>query len=85
MSLTEEAMAPAADQGISITMMTEHDLLEVVEIEESTGLSRWGWTASSDYSSAAEGPRRICDRRLQTAGTNDATCRCAGVVRTLPV
>jgi ribosomal-protein-alanine N-acetyltransferase len=25
--------------------MTEHDLLEVVEIEESSGLSRWGWAA----------------------------------------
>ncbi len=25
--------------------MTEHDLLEVVEIEQSSGLSRWGWDA----------------------------------------
>jgi ribosomal-protein-alanine N-acetyltransferase len=25
--------------------MTEHDLLEVVEIEEACGLSRWGWDA----------------------------------------
>ncbi|MBA3711719.1 MAG: ribosomal protein S18-alanine N-acetyltransferase [Pyrinomonadaceae bacterium] len=25
--------------------MTEHDLLEVVEIEESCALSRWGWDA----------------------------------------
>lgn len=30
---------------ITITRMTEHDLLEVVEIEETTGLSRWGWAA----------------------------------------
>jgi ribosomal-protein-alanine N-acetyltransferase len=28
-----------------ITRMTEHDLLEVVEIEEQSGLSRWGWAA----------------------------------------
>jgi ribosomal-protein-alanine N-acetyltransferase len=28
-----------------ITRMTEHDLLEVVEIEEASGLSRWGWEA----------------------------------------
>jgi ribosomal-protein-alanine N-acetyltransferase len=28
-----------------IAQMTEHDLLEVVEIEESSGLSRWGWEA----------------------------------------
>lgn len=26
-----------------ILAMTEHDLVEVVEIEETTGLSRWGW------------------------------------------
>jgi ribosomal-protein-alanine N-acetyltransferase len=25
--------------------MTEHDLLDVVEIEETCGLSRWGWDA----------------------------------------
>jgi ribosomal-protein-alanine N-acetyltransferase len=28
-----------------LARMTEHDLLEVVEIEEQTGLSRWGWEA----------------------------------------
>src|SRR5918912_1033537 len=28
-----------------ISPMTEHDLLEVVEIEESSGLSLWGWDA----------------------------------------
>lgn len=44
MSITEHAFA-AAESGISITQMTEHDLLEVVEIEESSGLSRWGWAA----------------------------------------
>lgn len=32
-------------KNITITRMTEHDLLEVVEIEETTGLSRWGWAA----------------------------------------
>jgi ribosomal-protein-alanine N-acetyltransferase len=31
--------------GCVITTMTEHDLLEVVEIEETTGLSQWGWDA----------------------------------------
>ena len=44
MSLTEQAI-PAASRGVSISSMTEHDLLEVVEIEESSGLSRWGWAA----------------------------------------
>jgi ribosomal-protein-alanine N-acetyltransferase len=32
-------------QDFYIAPMTEHDLLEVVEIEESCGLSRWGWDA----------------------------------------
>lgn len=32
-------------QGIAIERMLEHDLLEVVEIEEQSGLSRWGWAA----------------------------------------
>src|SRR5688572_21518898 len=44
MSLTERTIAATA-HGFSITQMTEHDLLEVVEIEETTGLSRWGWAA----------------------------------------
>lgn len=44
MSITERAIT-AADNGLSITRMTEHDLLEVVEIEEDSGLSRWGWAA----------------------------------------
>ena len=29
----------------NIERMTEHDLLEVVEIEETCGLSLWGWSA----------------------------------------
>jgi ribosomal-protein-alanine N-acetyltransferase len=37
---------PALDpQGITITRMSEHDLLEIVQIEEQSGLSRWGWAA----------------------------------------
>ena len=44
MALIEQALA-ATGRNISIDRMTEHDLLEVVEIEESSGLSRWGWAA----------------------------------------
>jgi ribosomal-protein-alanine N-acetyltransferase len=44
MSLTEQAIS-ARNQDVSIARMTEHDLLEVVDIEESSGLSRWGWAA----------------------------------------
>jgi ribosomal-protein-alanine acetyltransferase len=36
--------APSPDQ-IIITRMSEHDLLEIVEIEEQSGLSKWGWAA----------------------------------------
>ena len=32
-------------ETVSISVMTEHDLLEVVEIEECSGLSLWGWAA----------------------------------------
>jgi [ribosomal protein S18]-alanine N-acetyltransferase len=32
-------------KDVIITRMSEHDLLEVVEIEEQSGLSRWGWAA----------------------------------------
>lgn len=32
-------------EHITISNMSEHDLLEVVEIEEQSQLSRWGWAA----------------------------------------
>jgi ribosomal-protein-alanine N-acetyltransferase len=32
-------------EGCALAPMSEHDLLEVVEIEETTGLSQWGWDA----------------------------------------
>jgi ribosomal-protein-alanine N-acetyltransferase len=40
-----EQRAAFDPEGITITRMSEHDLLEVVEIEEQSGLSRWGWAA----------------------------------------
>ena len=33
------------DRNVAIEQMTEHDLLAVVEIEEASGLSPWGWDA----------------------------------------
>ena len=42
---TVEQRATSEAIGIAITRMSEHDLLEVVEIEEKSGLSRWGWAA----------------------------------------
>ena len=43
--MSAEPKAPAEEMDIAIERMTEHDLLEVVEIEEQSGLSRWGWAA----------------------------------------
>lgn len=40
-----ELMFELEGAGCFIEPMTEHDLLEVVEIEETTGLSQWGWEA----------------------------------------
>jgi [ribosomal protein S18]-alanine N-acetyltransferase len=42
--MAEQRKAPTLDE-IIITRMSEHDLLEIVEIEEQSGLSRWGWAA----------------------------------------
>lgn len=44
MQLADPAFSKVSP-AISVSLMTEHDLLEVVEIEEHSGLSRWGWTA----------------------------------------
>lgn len=47
MLVTESALVTAnvLAGGLSLSPMNEHDLLEVVEIEQSSGLSRWGWNA----------------------------------------
>ena len=42
--MSEPRTAPEL-KDIFIERMSEHDLLEVVEIEEKSGLSRWGWAA----------------------------------------
>jgi ribosomal-protein-alanine N-acetyltransferase len=42
---TVEQKTVTDESDIEIVHMTEHDLLEVVEIEEQSGLSRWGWAA----------------------------------------
>src|SRR5215210_5257608 len=40
-----ESISRVIAEDFDITLMTEHDLLAVVEIEETCGLSRWGWDA----------------------------------------
>ena len=42
--MAEQRAAPDS-AAVTITRMSEHDLLDVVEIEEQSGLSRWGWAA----------------------------------------
>jgi ribosomal-protein-alanine N-acetyltransferase len=42
MSVTESVLSAVS---VSVSNMTEHDLLEVVDIEQSCGLSQWGWEA----------------------------------------
>jgi len=44
-------------KDIAIMRMSEHDLLEVVEIEEQSGLSRWGWAAY--YAELQSGNREL--------------------------
>ena len=42
---TVEQRTATNESDVEIVRMTEHYLLEVVEIEEQSGLSRWGWAA----------------------------------------
>jgi ribosomal-protein-alanine N-acetyltransferase len=78
MSITQQAIA-GPEPGISITGMTEHDLLEVVEIEESTGLSRWGWAA---YYSELQGSNKdlMLVARIADAERRRHTPRLAGYI-----
>src|SRR2546423_2845141 len=43
--ISSEPAAPLSASEILIERMSEHDLLEVVAIEEMSGLSPWGWDA----------------------------------------
>lgn len=43
--MAREVTTASCDLTIAIQRMTEHDLLEVVEIENTSGLSPWGWDA----------------------------------------
>jgi ribosomal-protein-alanine N-acetyltransferase len=78
MSLTERAFT-ATGRPFSVTQMTEHDLLEVVEIEESTGLSRWGWAA---YYSELQGQHShlMLVARVDSNGRQNHRARLAGYI-----
>ena len=47
--------------------MSEHDLLEVVEIEETTGLSQWGWEAYRAELTKPEAVMLVARRRAADA------------------
>jgi ribosomal-protein-alanine N-acetyltransferase len=53
-------------RSISIARMTEHDLLEVVEIEELSGISVWGWDA---YHKELQSPEDVIMLVAGGAGT----------------
>lgn len=55
--------------GSVIVPMSEHDLLEVVEIEESTGLSQWGWEAYRAELEKPEAVMLVARRRAPEAET----------------
>src|ERR1051326_114753 len=57
-----EVIAASSTLSFSITTMTEHDLLEVVEIEELSGLSPWGWDAYHNELESSEGSMMLVAR-----------------------
>ena len=52
--------------SLSIARMTEHDLLEVVEIEVLSGISAWGWDA---YHKELQSPQDVIMLVARSAGT----------------
>ena len=67
--MAEQRAAPDPE-GFTITRMSEHDLLEVVEIEEQSGLSRWGWAA---YYAELQGANRDLMLVARPAGAPDSS------------
>lgn len=57
------------DATYRLAPMVEHDLLEVVEIEEASGLSRWGWDGYH-YELARTGETVMLVARLSNATKN---------------
>jgi ribosomal-protein-alanine N-acetyltransferase len=63
-----------------VARMTEHDLLEVVEIEESSGLSRWGWEAYHDELLNGHDGLMLVALRDLTRDAHDGNTRLAGFI-----
>ena len=60
--------------------MTEHDLLEVVEIEDLSGVSPWGWDAYHKELQAARDVIMLVARIEETAGSASQQPALAGFV-----
>jgi [ribosomal protein S18]-alanine N-acetyltransferase len=63
--------------GCVIVPMSEHDLMEVVEIEETTGLSQWGWEA---YRSELEKPEAVMLVARRNAPEDETGRRLSGYI-----
>lgn len=80
MSRTEQTRR-VITQDIFVAVMTEHDLLEVVEIEETCGLSRWGWEAYHHEIAEGRGALMLVARSSQTSLEKpDATADIVGFI-----
>ena len=78
MSIAGSVLSPALN-NVSISVMTEHDLSEVVEIEEQCELSRWGWNAyHAELQTSGRGLMLVA-RVCQSAKT-DAAYSLAGYI-----
>jgi len=62
---------------LEIVRMSEHDLLEVVDIEESSGLSRWGWAA---YHAELQSSNRDLMLVARNAGASAESRELAGYI-----
>lgn len=62
MSIVERAREEAAP-AFEIGRTTAHDLIEIVEIEEASGLSRWGWDSYNAELSRPESIMLVARRR----------------------
>lgn len=58
-------------EEFTLSRMTEHDLVEVVEIEEQSGLSRWGWNAYHAEMSEGIGTLMLVARLKEANGAKE--------------
>lgn len=73
----------SSNEQVVISHMTEHDLLEVVEIEEQSRLSRWGWAA---YYAELQGVNRslmLVARLASSAAPGGSNCVAGYIVARL--